>query len=231
MPAERPLWERMGAAVFWRAAWEESARRRPRQGCDAAEEAFWRDLAPRYDERSPLTDTAPALVANLRALLQPGWQMLEIGPGPGTFTRRLAPGLSRVTGVEPSAAMRAEFARRWPGTPPATLCPERWEDAPDGLSADLVLAANALYCVAEIAPALARMTCAARSRVALVQTVGRPHAEPLVVPDGTRSWERQRANALADVLEEMGQGFERRRCRIAHPDELGRADLITWAPR
>ena len=195
----------MTPSAFWKLAFAQAAEGKVRWRDHAAEEAFWRDYAPGYDERSPLAQRADAPVADLLALLRPDDRLLEIGPGSGAFTRRIAGHVAEIAGVEPSTAMRAELLRRWEprfGSPPR-LWPCRWEEAPE-LESDVVLGCNAFYRMEDIAASLSKMQrCAARC-VVLVQSVGAPHAPPLHVRLDGRLLERERAHALSDVLDELG---------------------------
>ena len=192
-------------SAFWRLAFAQAAERDNRWRDDTAEEAFWRDYAPGYDERSPLAQRADMLVTGLQALLRPADRLLEIGPGTGAFTQRIAGHVGEIAGVEPSMAMRAELLRGWQarfGTPPR-LWSCRWEDAPEW-EADVVFGCNAFYRMEDIAASLLKMQrCAARC-VVLVQSVGAPYAPPLHVRCEGCDRERERAHALSDVLEELG---------------------------
>ncbi|MDH4982132.1 methyltransferase domain-containing protein [Hyphomicrobium sp. D-2] len=221
----------MSPTAFWALAFEQSTHVNPRQGDDREEEAFWQEYAPQYDERSPLARLATDVIADARALLRSNDSLLEIGPGSGAFTRRLAGCVTSIIGVEPSAAMRAEFVRRWPDDdahPPPQLIAAKWEDcaAP---TADIVFSANALYRVTDIATALLKMTGCARRRVILVQTVGRPHANPLVVQAQGNTYERERADALCDVLGELEIKFRDRRYLVDRGDRTAcEVALIDW---
>lgn len=212
-PAPLKPHERLGVSAerFWELAFEQSAVSNPRQSDDCAEEDFWRDYAPHCDERSPLARCATELVRDAIAMLRPTDRLLEIGPGSGAFTRRLAANVGSITGVEPSAAMRETFTRQWRSETSSVpeLIASKWEDclAPQ---ADIVFAANALYRVRDIGPALRKMMSHAQRHVILVQTVGRPHAGPLVLTSDGVDVERERADALCDVLDAMAVSHRRR---------------------
>ena len=195
----------MTPSTFWKTAFAQKAERDRRWRDPAAEEAFWRHYSPNYDERSPLAQRADALIGDLLPLLQPDDRVLEIGSGSGSFTRRIADHVGEISAVEPSAAMRSAFVRRWEeersGAPPR-LWPCRWEEAPE-LAADVVFGCNAFYRMEDIAAALAKMHRCATRCVVLVQSVGAPYAPRLQVRvDGCRH-ERERAHALSDVLQEL----------------------------
>ncbi|WP_375573183.1 class I SAM-dependent methyltransferase [Ahrensia marina] len=220
----------MLVSAFWQAAHEYGARHLSRQTDDGAEEAFWQDYAPNYDRSSPLAECATDLVNDLRTMICANWDMVEIGPGSGAFTRRLAPELSEITVIEPSAAMRAEFQRLWHRPSAVKTIGCKWEEAPV-LKADFVFGANAFYRIKDITTALMKMNDVARHRVALVQTIGRPHANPLAVDIDGMVHERERADCLCDVLEEMGISHNRRDYHIDRPDGPGMVALIDWVPK
>ncbi|MEM1431303.1 MAG: class I SAM-dependent methyltransferase [Pseudomonadota bacterium] len=223
-----PPWIRLGPMAFWRAAWVEAVDANPRWRNAEADEAFWADFAQSYDARSPLAEFATDLILDLRGLVPAGGTLLEIGSGTGAFTRRLAPGLSAITCVEPSAAMRRAFEAAWEAQIPVDCIASDWLTAPEGLTADVVLCANALYRTAEIAEALQKMTDAARCHVAIVQSVGRPHAGPLHLRENGHAYERERADALSDVLNALEIAHTRKDYKVMRPDGLSRVALLTW---
>ncbi|MEM8802481.1 MAG: class I SAM-dependent methyltransferase [Pseudomonadota bacterium] len=169
------------------------------------------------------------MIEDLRALIGKNRHLLEIGAGTGAFTRQLKSGLSRLAIVEPSAAMRAEFQRHWDGPDILEVLPCKWEEAPE-VRVDMVFGANAFYRINDIAAALSKMNKLAQSRVALVQTVGRPHANPLTVTTDGVSRERERADALCDVLDELHIYHRRRDYEVLRPDGPSKAALIDWVP-
>jgi SAM-dependent methyltransferase len=101
------------------------------------------DAASRYGSGRP--DYPAALDGWLREAvgLRPSTMVVDLGAGTGKFTPRLASTGARIVAVEPVAAMRAEFARRFP----AVDLREGTAEAiplPDG-SADAVVAAQAFH--------------------------------------------------------------------------------------
>ena len=227
----RGLPSEMTPSMFWRMAFAQKAEHDMRWRDDTAEESFWRHYAPNYDERSPLAQRADALITDLLPLLQPCDRVLEIGSGSGSFTRRIATHVGEISAVEPSMAMRMEFLRRWEearsGTPPR-LWPCSWEEAPE-LEADVVFGCNAFYRMEDIATALLKMhRCAARC-VVLAQSVGAPYAPPLHVQLNGRLQERERAHALADVLQELEIHHRLRVYSVERaPGTWGDIALIDW---
>ena len=212
-------------------AFAQKAERDIRWRDHTAEEAFWRHYGPNYDERSPLAQRADALINDLLALLQPGDQVLEIGSGSGSFTRRIAGHVGKIAAVEPSTAMRIEFLRRWEearsGTPPR-LWPCRWEEAPE-LEADVVFGCNAFYRMEDIAASLLKMhRCAVRC-VVLVQSIGTPYAPQLHVQVNGRLLRRERAHVLTDVLHELKIAHRLRLYSVERaPGTWGDVALIDW---
>ncbi|MEN0001765.1 MAG: class I SAM-dependent methyltransferase [Pseudomonadota bacterium] len=218
----------LSASQFWALAHQQS-NQASRQTDDKTEEAFWRDYAPDYDQKSPLAACATELIEHVCALIDPAWHMLEIGAGPGAFTRRLAPKLANITIVEPSAAMRAEFERLWDGHNRIETLACKWEEVEDA-EADFVFGANAFYRMPDIATALLKMNAVARHRVALVQTIGRPHANPLTVQIDGQTFERERADVLCGVLRQLDIKHSRRDFKIIRPDGASFAAFIDWVP-
>ena len=221
----------MTPSTFWKMAFAQKAERDERWRDHAAEEAFWRHYAPNYDERSPLAQRADALITDLLPLLGPGDRVLEIGAGSGSFTRRIADHVGEISAVEPSTAMRTEFLRRWEaarsGAPPR-LWPCSWEDAPE-LEADVVFGCNAFYRMEDIAASLSKMDRLAARCVILVQSVGAPYAPPLHVRLNGRLQERERAHALADVLQELEIQHRLRLYSVERaPGTWGEVALIDW---
>ena len=226
-----PPWVRLGPVTFWQAAYAEAVVQNPRWHDAAADEAFWVDYAPDYDSRSPLAACADDLIADLRTVLPHGSTLLEVGSGTGAFTRRLAPGLSKITCVEPSAAMRTAFDAAWEVEMPVEVIPHDWLVADEDLKADVVLCANALYRTHDIAGALEKITHSAEAHVAVVQSVGRPNAAPLVLTEEGKVWEWERADAISGVLDALGLTHKRKDYQVTRPDGVGRVALITWPGR
>lgn len=105
---------------FWEALWKQAAAsspvaRRDRYG-PQEELAYWDRRAEGYDRQSRSPDSRAWQGELLRWLasrgaLQPGFRVLDIGAGPGSFALPLAARVRRVTALEPAAGM-AEILRR-----------------------------------------------------------------------------------------------------------------------
>lgn len=109
--------------------------------------------------------------------------LLEIGPGPGIFTRFLAGHCAQVTAVEPSPANAAWLRRELCRFANLHVVQEKWEEAVTAPH-DVVFSAGTLYVFPEIESALRKMLAHARAKVLLVTM------------DETRSWEQEAAAAL-----------------------------------
>ena len=220
----------MKPSTFWSLAFSQAAERDERIRNSSAEEDFWKNFAPEYDQRSPLAQQADEMVGDLVGLLQPSDHLVEIGPGTGAFTRRLAGHVEAITGIEPSLAMQTELFRHWEthhGPQPRMLS-SRWEEISD-LACEVVFGSNAFYRMEDMASSIVKMHRFAARRVILIQSVGAPYAPPLQVRQNGRHWERDRADALSDVLDELGLAHDMQDYSVERaPGTWGKVALITW---
>jgi SAM-dependent methyltransferase len=107
--------------VFWEGLWRKSARsspvvRRDRWGPEA-EAADWDRRAEGYARQSQNAENRAwrgQLLGWLgeRGALEPGFRVLDIGAGPGSFALPIAARVRQVTALEPSAGMVAILRRR-----------------------------------------------------------------------------------------------------------------------
>ncbi len=93
--------------------------------------------------------------------------VIEIGSGPGIFTRFLAERCTQVTAVEPSPANAAWLRREMSGCHNLLVVQEKWEDVVIA-SHDIVFSAGTLYVFRDIDAAITKMMRQARSNVLLV---------------------------------------------------------------
>lgn len=191
---------------LWEAAWEYASLTNPRTADDGEEEQFWQEYAPHYDERSPLATLAGELMEDIYSLLDKKDRLLEVGAGTGAFTKLLAPRVGSVAVVEPSPSMYAQLAAAWPAAMPLPeVITAKWEDAPvTPGQADVLFSANAVYRIRDMKRCLQRMDMAAARCVILVQSVGRPYANPLALEADGQYMEKERADAISDILHELG---------------------------
>ncbi len=125
---------------------------------------FWDTRASRFAQRVQAADpkTDP-LTLGLLDLVRPRDTVLDVGAGTGRYTLPLAAAVSRVTAVEPAEAMRAQLEQTVAAQSVrnVSVVPSRWEEAivePH----DLVLCANVLYPIADVAPFIRKLDAHAR---------------------------------------------------------------------
>ena len=156
----------------WRFA---TANDRTLQRDHAAELAFWEQRAEHYEAHS-LARRLPALVERVVSLAGPPGRLLDLGCGVGSFALPLAAAGHHITAVDQSPAMLAVFRRRLSGAKLVIRLVQARIEQLLTTPHDVVLAANALYRIADPAPVLAAIHRWARRRVIVVWSVGRPPA-------------------------------------------------------
>jgi len=173
--------------------------------------AFWERIAPRYHQEC-LAARVPEIVERVLRWIAPQDTVLEVGAGTGGFTLPIARRAALVSALDYAPAMLrvlAENTRR-AGLGNVCLIEGDLEVAPLERH-DVVLAANALYRVADARATLERLLAAARKRLLVVWSVGRAQrweraARELVAPG------RYRAGPdyihLLDVLYDLGADAE-----------------------
>ncbi len=223
----------LSPSELWIKAWDQAAKRNERTESDEEEERYWAEHASKYDERNPLAPYTSELMENVYRKLHPSDQLVEIGAGTGGFTKLLANHVERIAVVEPSAAMYEVFCRSWPVE--LAPLPERmamkWEEAPD-IQFDVVFGANAFYRIRDMKDSLLRMNACAKRHVFLVQSVGRPYAGPLEVTQEGNRIEQERADAIADILGELGIPHTCTRYPVQRRDGTTHdVALIEWRPK
>ena len=125
---------------------------------------FWDTRAGRFAQRAQATDpTTDPLTLGLLDLVKDGETVLDVGAGTGRYAFPLAGVASRVTAVEPAAAMRTQFEQAITAREAQniTLVPGKWENA-EVEPHDLVLCANVLYPIADITPFILKLDAHAR---------------------------------------------------------------------
>ncbi|MGG4497381.1 class I SAM-dependent methyltransferase [Brevibacillus reuszeri] len=201
--SSRPI--SMSASAFWITAWERAVQTDVRVKDDSEEEKFWEGYAPMYDERNPLAPYTSVMMDAVFPHLRPEDNLLEVGPGTGGFTQLFAPHIGRITLVEPSASMFAEFRSNWQktGYELPEVVHEKWEEVEEA-KADVLFSANAFYRIRDMKEALLKMHETAKRHVFLVQSIGRPFAGPLSLSCQDQLYEKERAVAISEILEELG---------------------------
>jgi 2-polyprenyl-3-methyl-5-hydroxy-6-metoxy-1,4-benzoquinol methylase len=158
-------------------AWSNDATNRLDEAVDLA---FWERAAEDYDATA-LASRVPSVLDRVRQLVPAGASLLEVGAGTGAFTLSLSDRAGRITALDYSPAMLRVLRRKLDTSARSAhvhVLEARWEDA-EVEPHDVVLAANALYRLAEPRLALAKLVAAARSRGIVVWSVGRSMEPPL----------------------------------------------------
>ena len=153
---------------------------------------YWERRADRFVRMVRDFDAAAdPLTQMLQAALDSGGTLLDVGAGAGRHTLALADAASRVTAVEPSAAMRAalesELARR--GLANVTIVAGAWEEAAVEPH-DVVLASHVLYPIADVVPFVRKLDAA--SRRACYITLRVDDMVPQITPLWRAVWGRER---------------------------------------
>ncbi len=158
--------------------YNEMVRARQRQQARLAtpfDESYWERYAHTY-RFDPHRAPEPQLAAALR-YLRPEDDILEIGGGAGRIGLPMALQARSLTNVEPSPAMREQFAIAVAehGISNAAAVASSWPTA-DSLSADVVLTVDVTYFIADIEAFIRAMHEAARRRVMILTwTVAPPN--------------------------------------------------------
>src|SRR5205823_10767866 len=104
------------------------------------------------------------LFQKLQRMVTPQTSVLDVGAGTGRFILGLAPQSQHITAVEPNAAM-LDYLRRdaaEQGLTNISYLQTPWQEAPENLSADIVLCSHVLYPILDIVPFIARLQAATR---------------------------------------------------------------------
>ena len=126
---------------------------------------FWDRRARGYHRSTKDTVAHDPLFLKLRNIVTPQTTVLDVGAGTGRFTLALAPLVKYITAVEPSAAMldylRRDASER--GLTNISYVQTTWQNAPEDLSADIVLCSHVLYPIVNIVPFLEKLRAATLS--------------------------------------------------------------------
>ncbi len=195
--------------------WEELLNARAQQ-MDAAYAQLGRTSADFWDRRAKgfhrITKATVAhdpFLLKLRQVVTPQTSVLDVGAGTGRLSIALAPHAREVITVEPNATM-LDFLQHdatEQHLTNITCLQTTWQEAPDDISADIVICSHVLYPIKDIVPFLAKLQAATRQacyiymRATPIDVLTNPiwqhfHGEPRCLPPSY-------IHAL-DILYEMG---------------------------
>lgn len=139
---------------------------------DEIEQAFWVKLAPQYTALYNLNDDTPEIAEKLKVLLGEGKTILEIGPGSGNFTMKMAVYSKAILGVDFSPAMLLELQKRAEneGFSNIKTVASKWEDFSTEERFDAIVSVNSLYRIEDIEAALLKM-CLYGKKIILIRTI------------------------------------------------------------
>jgi len=147
------------------------------------DETFWEQCSASYMQNRTSGTHFKRVINWLADKTGPATSLIEIGPGPGVFTRFLTTHCAQVTAVEPSPANAVQLRRELSGSCNLTVMLKNWEDVALD-SHDMVFSAGTLYVFPDIEGAVMKMIRHARKKILLVMI------------DEEQALEQQAANAL-----------------------------------
>ena len=125
---------------------------------------FWDRRAKGFYRTTKATVAYDPFLRKLQQVVTPQTSVLDVGAGTGRLTLALAPQAKEVIAVEPNAAM-LEYLRRDVQEQKLTniaYLQTIWQDAPNDLSADIVICSHVLYPIRDIVSFLTKLQAATR---------------------------------------------------------------------
>ncbi len=125
---------------------------------------FWDRRAKGFHCTTKNRVASDPFFARLRSEVTRETTVLDVGAGTGRFTLALAPLVKHITAVEPNAAMLSYLRQDASEQKHAniSLVQTTWQDAPDNLTADIVICSHVVYPILDIVPFLERLQAATR---------------------------------------------------------------------
>lgn len=141
---------------------------------DAVESKFWKDLAPKYDDRQTLYDYAPETFEKLLNIIGKNKTVIEIGCGTGKFTLPMAKYSKKILAIDFSEHMLSVIKGKIQNNDISNIVTKqgKWEDVNIN-DVDAVFNINAIYRMWNIKDALLKMNAKAKETVVLVWTLQR----------------------------------------------------------
>lgn len=136
---------------------------------DAADLAFWKEYAPRYDARTGPPGSYDQTLRVLSELVMPSDSLLDVGAGTGRFAVPLAQRVRSVTALDYAAPMLDILRRklRSEGLSNVSVVEASWEKA-EAQDHDVVLAAWSLYRQLDLTAAMQKLIACTRRVLIIV---------------------------------------------------------------
>ncbi len=133
-----------------------------------------KDFASWYDLQLKYSNYPGILLKKIQNRLDIRSTLLDIGAGTGAFAVPIAKTVRRVTAIEPSLAMSSIMAKKMNGLKNMHIINQWWEDISinDLGMHDTVIAANSLYRIKDIIPALKKMISLAEKNIFIIMSCG-----------------------------------------------------------
>src|SRR5713226_10652214 len=125
---------------------------------------FWDRRARRFHSTTQDSVARDPLFHRLERVVTAETSVLDVGAGTGRFTLAFAPYARHITAVEPNTSM-LDYLRRdahEQGLTNISYVQTTWQDAPEDLSADIVICSHVLYPIHDIVPFLKKLRAATR---------------------------------------------------------------------
>ena len=121
---------------------------------------FWDRRARRFHSTTKDAVLHDPLLRRLQDVITAQTSVLDVGAGTGRFSLALASSAGHITAVEPNAAMLGYLRHDADeqGFTNITTFQSTWQDAPETLSADVVICSHVLYPIVDIEPFLTKLT-------------------------------------------------------------------------
>lgn len=147
-----------------------------RQKNDLVEESFWEKTAPEYTQKHNLNNNTPLIAEKIHSLLGEGKRILEIGPGSGNFTFKIAAYSKQIDGIDFSAAMIRAFQKEQQNNHMTNVSVKRgkFEEAEISEPYDYVVSVNSLYRIKDITSTLMKINRIGKDGFVIVRSLERP---------------------------------------------------------